>query len=601
MPVRTIRVDCAAEQTVFEGWGTSLAWWANAVGRWPAEQRAPLLRRLFTLDAGGLGLTIARFNAGGGERPGTQTTMMPRAVMDGYRSRPGAPFDETADPGQRAVLREAAALASASGDELVVELFGNSPPWWMTRSGSVTGDSLIGRIPAPNLAPSFERDYLAYLAEVASFVERDAGVRVESISPVNEPTSQAWALGGRQEGCTYSLRGIDRLLSRYAEEPALAGGHVVAGTEEWGLHEAVRTFDALGSVARGVLGRLNTHTYRGASRSAVRARAVRAGLSLWLSEFGEGGPCGYELALAIVRDLRELAPSAWVLWQAVSPDDWGLYRLTHGGSRAEVAPKFEVFSRFTRSIRPGMRLLGTDDPHSVAARGGGRLAAVLLGSLTAEEDVHLDFGAPAAGAGVPAVVTVASALCGGLPERFEVHAGDGTVRFSLPRGAIASVELAAADPSAAEQGYRGCGTWRLVHGSGQQLGLAVAGDAELRAGVRAIGVAPDDRAAVQRWRAEPCGGGDVRWVCEASGCQLDVAYASRRHGAPVVQWRARLAEKTPLHCRFAVREVGDGAFELIARHSGLALALDGAGRAVTQRPGDAATRWRLVRATGARL
>ena len=29
-----VRVDAAARRQAFEGWGTSLAWWANVVGEW---------------------------------------------------------------------------------------------------------------------------------------------------------------------------------------------------------------------------------------------------------------------------------------------------------------------------------------------------------------------------------------------------------------------------------------------------------------------------------------------------------------------------------------------------------------------------------------
>ena len=83
--------------------------------------------------------------------------MEPRMVMEGYRSAPGAELDESADPGQRAVLREAAAVVAEDGGELVVEVFGNSPPWWATVSGSVTGDSLVGKVPRAQPRPPRSR------------------------------------------------------------------------------------------------------------------------------------------------------------------------------------------------------------------------------------------------------------------------------------------------------------------------------------------------------------------------------------------------------------------------------------------------------------
>jgi hypothetical protein len=231
--VRTIRVDPYADNGVFEGWGTSLAWWAAAVGRQPREVREPTVRRIFSKADGGLGMTIARFNAGGGENPGLEPTLEPRMAMEGYLPAPGAALDESADPGQRAVLRDAARAVAEEGGELAVEVFGNSPPWWATVSGSVTGATGIRKRPAPNLAPDRTREYLRYLHDVADFVERDAGVRVASLSPFNEPTSRWWVYGGRQEGCHFTAEGIDRVLTEAAEMPELTRRRIVAASEEW--------------------------------------------------------------------------------------------------------------------------------------------------------------------------------------------------------------------------------------------------------------------------------------------------------------------------------------------------------------------------------
>jgi O-glycosyl hydrolase len=592
---RTIRVDLHAEQGVFQGWGTSLAWWANAVGRWPNVQCDAVIRRIFGLEYGGLGLTVARFNAGGGENPGVEVTMEPRAVMDGYRGAPGAVLDEGADPGQRAVLREAAQVVAESGRKLLVEVFGNSPPWWATCSGSVTGSSTGRGRPAPNLDPVFARDYLRYLHDVADLVERDTSVRVASISPFNEPTSRWWVLGGRQEGCHFTAEGVNELLTELSELPEVARGRTIAASEEWSPDEAVAAWDALGPTARRVVGRLNTHTYDGGSRAAVRARAVRAGIELWVSEYGDGEASGRDLALAIVHDLRELAPSAWVLWQAVSPDSWGVLRLSRDGSSVKQTAKFEVLARFTRSVRPGMTLVGTDDPLSVAATGVGRFSAVVVGDVEAQREVRVDVGTAALGT---CEVTIASALPHSAARdalvSLQVEPEGGAVVFALPAGGIASLTAPLAAAST-DDGFRGSGTWWLEHESGVRLGLAAAGDDELGAGARVAGVAPDDGALAQRWRAEACGDGSARWVCEASGLQLDIRHASKRRGAHVIQWQAGLAEQAPAHSRFTLARASGGDANLIAQHSGLVLALDASGRGVQRPAGEPGTRWRLVR------
>jgi O-glycosyl hydrolase len=590
--VRIIRVDLHAKSSVFEGWGTSLAWWANAVGRWPRAERDAAVRRLFSLDDGGLGLNVARFNAGGGENPGLDLTMSPRAIMEGYRRSREAAIDPTADPGQRAVLRAAARLVAEQDGELVTEVFGNSPPWWATVSGSVTGSSAEGNLPAPNLSRVFERDYLRYLGDVADLVAHDAGVRVTSISPFNEPTSKWWVLGGRQEGCHFTPEGVDRLLTELSKLPEAQRARTVAASEEWSLDQAVATWDALGPTARGTIGRLSVHTYDGESRAAVRARAERAGAGLWVSEFGEGSQDGYDLAMAIVRDLRELAPSAWVLWQALSQDDWGVLRMAANGPTVDDSPKFAVFARFTRSIRPGMRLVGTDDPHSVAAVRGDLLSVVAVGDADAHERVAIDLGGAATG---PAEVVIVDARGNGLMRRELVEDEDGCLHFRLAAGFVASVTVRVTPHQ--DDGFRGTGSWWLEHESGVRLGLAATGDAELSSGVRLVGVAADDASLGQRWRAEACGDGSVRWVCEASGQQIDIERAYQRPGAHAVQWWAGLAEKAPPHSRFEPTQDAVGAWTLVARHSGLALALDEHGFGVQRPVGDHGTRWRLVRAS----
>jgi O-glycosyl hydrolase len=590
--MRTIRIDPHARETVFRGWGTSLAWWADAVGRWPRARRNAVVRQVFGRSDGGLGLTVARFNAGGGENPGIVCTMTSRAAMEGYRPGRDAPIDKSADPGQRAVLREAAAAVRTDGGDLLVELFGNSPPWWATISGSVTGNSNEDGWPLPNLDRVFERDYLRYLHDVADFVERDARVHVASLSPFNEPTARWWVLGGRQEGCHFSPEGIDHLLTTLSKMPEATEGRTIAASEEWSLEQAVATYDALGPSARRTVGRLNVHTYDGQWRSAVQARAARAGIGLWVSEFGEGEATGFDLAAAIVRDLRELSPNAWVLWQAVSPDHWGALRLLPDGSAVEATPKFEVFARFTRSIRPGMRLVGTDDPHSVAAVGAGIVSAVVLGSLDAEETVRIDLGNHAVGF---VEVATTDTLDRGRTVAQQLPCEDGAVTLRLPAGGVASMTAAVTEGD--DDGrFRGSGTWWLEHESGARLGLDAAGARELDAGVRVRGVAPDDTTLAQRWHAQACGDGSTRWVCAASGHQLDVVHASQETGAHVVEWWAGLAEHAPAHNRFDVVDAGDGGVMLVARHSAQAIALDDRGLGVQRSPGEPGTRWRLYRA-----
>ena len=61
---RPARCAAGKVQQTFEGWGTSLCWFANVAGAYPDPLRNYLADLLFD-PARGLGLQIARYNIGG--------------------------------------------------------------------------------------------------------------------------------------------------------------------------------------------------------------------------------------------------------------------------------------------------------------------------------------------------------------------------------------------------------------------------------------------------------------------------------------------------------------------------------------------------------
>ena len=112
----------------FEGWGTSLCWWANRIGYSDAlAQKAAEL--LFNAETG-LGMNIARYNIGGGDDPTHRHITRTDSMMPGFWVLDGATgehiFDGTKDENQRNVLLRAMA---ACGSEFIVEAFSNSPPY----------------------------------------------------------------------------------------------------------------------------------------------------------------------------------------------------------------------------------------------------------------------------------------------------------------------------------------------------------------------------------------------------------------------------------------------------------------------------------------
>ena len=115
----------------FEGWGTSLCWWANRVGY--SDSLAQKAADTFYGD-NGLRLNIARFNIGGGDDPSHNHITRTDSNMPGYTkyNNGNVTYDWNADYNQRNVLQR---CIKAAGEDMIVEMFSNSPPYYMTKSG----------------------------------------------------------------------------------------------------------------------------------------------------------------------------------------------------------------------------------------------------------------------------------------------------------------------------------------------------------------------------------------------------------------------------------------------------------------------------------
>lgn len=197
----------------WEGWGTSLGWWANQLG--PREDLADLFFTRKTVafrgeQVPGLGMNIVRYCAGAS---GTNVVEGRRMVrqneqLDGFKQIEGfqrdwysadpysASFDWTADANQRAVLQ----LAKARGAD-TFELFANSPQWWMLKNDDPTG-AADGSC---NLQDGNFGRHAAYLATVARYAHDHWGIDFASVQPMNEP-GMGWgrraSAGGRRAAPT---------------------------------------------------------------------------------------------------------------------------------------------------------------------------------------------------------------------------------------------------------------------------------------------------------------------------------------------------------------------------------------------------------------
>lgn len=181
----------------FDGWGVSLAWWANVIGDgqtkvidgqpagqpayngkspWPPRYRDKVISALFGApgQASGhgwgaeihpLGLNILRYNVGGSPS-GTADDAEQRLPPDCRSFRDGAvvPSPIQSKDGQvdlRLDARQIDILVAAkkliddgNGRHAILEAFANSPPWWLTSNGCPAGQPSVKAPPQPGPNPS---------------------------------------------------------------------------------------------------------------------------------------------------------------------------------------------------------------------------------------------------------------------------------------------------------------------------------------------------------------------------------------------------------------------------------------------------------------
>ncbi len=367
----------------FEGWGTSLCWWANRIGY--SDSLAQQAADVFYGDDG-LRLNIARFNIGGGDDPTHTHITRTDSNMPGYTVYKDGKvtYDWNADFNQRNVLLKS---IEAAGDDMIVEMFSNSPPYYMTNSGCSSG----GKDPNKNnLKDDYYDDFAEYFAEVCAHYENVWGVDIQSADAMNEPYTNYWSANSpKQEGCHFDQGDSQTKIILELEKAMNSKGLddvILCGTDETSIDTQISSYNKLSSDAKKAIDRIDTHTYSGSKRSELKDLAVREGKNLWMSEVDGGSTAGTNagqmgsalwLAQRITTDVNELNSSAWIMWQVidnhiskngyngnkdsgmpnVNGGFWGVAVADHDNNEIILTKKYYGFGQYTRYIRPGMTML----------------------------------------------------------------------------------------------------------------------------------------------------------------------------------------------------------------------------------------------------
>lgn len=480
----TVRVtpNPAYASDPFQGWGTSLVWFANATGGYPEDVRQSLFDAVFGED--GLNLNIARYNIGGGNATDVPPYLRPGGAVDGWwnpdlpvsdaegpitstyadRARyesawnPDDPthYDWDADPTQRWWI-------DALKDRITRwEAFSNSPPYFLTESGYVSGG--INNPWTEQLATDDMADFAGYLVNVVEHLEEAHGIDFATLDPFNEPNTNYWSTSipsgstwptsaSRQEGARIGPARQDQMIAALADRLASASTTTdvkISAMDETNPSTFVTDWEGWSQSSKDAVDQLNVHTYGTSDRLRVRDIAKASDKPLWMSEVeGDWDGTGFNLtninnglgmAGRIVDDLRELEPTAWVFWQPVE-DLYNMQRVENlnwgsvfidfdcnadGDSLRRIAAgeadpsckvltnaKYNTVRNFTHYIRPGDRLIPSGNTQTTAAitQAGDGATLVHVNTDNTERVVELDlsgFADIAPNATVTPVITTAS-------------------------------------------------------------------------------------------------------------------------------------------------------------------------------------------------
>ena len=386
-------VDPGKKYQVFEGWGSSLCWWAVKAGAWSEANRSKLIGAIADPDTG-LGYTIFRYNIGGGDQPGHNhlTKGDGAAAVPGYKTTEGGDFDWTADPYQRNIAFELAKRVKNP----IFEAFSNSPPWWMTKSGCVSG----GNNGADNLKEDYFDDFADYLSEVALHFKKEWGITFRTVEPFNEPSAGWWKANGDQEGCGFKNNQSKMIveLGKALEAKGLFPETSVSAADETNIGDALNQFNGYSSEALSYMFQVNTHSYSGGENRAKLFNAAFAkNKRVWQSETGPLHKSGDEnialwMAGVILSDLRDMKANAWVDWQLGDPaENWRTFALDHSKQTFSPNARFYMHAAFSRFIRPGSRIIDSDNGNTLAAlREDGALVLVVRNSGTSDMKYEFD-------------------------------------------------------------------------------------------------------------------------------------------------------------------------------------------------------------------
>lgn len=593
----TATPDPSIQFQPFQGWGTSLAWWAYVVGGFPEPARSDYMNKAFD-PVKGLGLNVVRYNIGGGENPKylapNKQYLEYRTAVPGYEPALGQ-WDWTADAGQRWTLR---AAMDRGANRL--EAFSNSAPYWMTKSGSVTGDPGGN----DNLKLESYDVFAAYLTTVVKHFHDTWGINFHTLEPLNEPSGHWWKFGNHQEGCVVDRPNQNTVVKAVGAAVAKSGlATTVSASDENSISGAVETTQFYDSTALKYLSRLNAHSYGGGDRTRFSNYALARGKDLWLSEYGDGDASGMQMAGRINEDINGLHPSAWVYWQVVdNAGGWGFLRnpLKDETTTAyTINRKYYVMGNYSKFIRPSYRFIAINDPHSVAAYDAPSRTLVIVTMNNGDAPTNVTYDLSQFAQLGPSATVYRTSATEELAELPTMPITGKHFPLTAPAKSVTTYVIT----GAAYGGALGFDPNSYYTITNRQSGLALEENGDVLNDFTTVDQGPVVAgAARQQWRLIGQGSGVYKFVNRNNGFLLEVGSDSMLGGATVDLFHDKSEAPGQSNQQWKLVSVGNGSYEFVNTYSGLALengAGNKSGTAMQQNAyqNGANQQWQIVKVT----
>jgi O-glycosyl hydrolase len=163
----------------------------------------------------------------------------------------------------------------------------------------------------------------------------------------------------------------------------------VAAMDEASIDDTVDSYNSYDSTMRSCIFQINTHVYSGSRRTELKNLAARDGKLLWQSECDGSGASapfdewphnhndivpGLDIAMRIIRDMREMQPDGWIFWQESEQaqvslnKNWGLIHadFENGTEAYYLTKKYYAMEQYTKFIRPGYTMIDINNSDAVA-------------------------------------------------------------------------------------------------------------------------------------------------------------------------------------------------------------------------------------------